>query len=194
MPKITATSCLIGECGFSNLRKLYFATTLILRFVYNLKRRVEGKSLKWTFIDCGEIQCAQKLWLKVNQRELSQDGNYFTNLENQWRLVKDGNEIYCCEGRLSNAKNIPYETRSPILLTRKHKLIELIVLDYHQRLKHAAQRQTLTELRSRFWITKEKCYLKYLLNRCVISKRYKTRPCCYPKSPNYLNHLCSYDF
>ena len=113
-----------------------------------------------------------------------QDGNYFKNLENQLRLVKNGNEIYRCEGRLSNAKNIPYETRSPILLARKLKLTELIILDYHQRLRHAAQRQTLTELRSRFWITKGKSYVKHLLNRCVICKRYNTRPCCYPKSPN----------
>ena len=47
-------------------------------------------------------------------------------------------------------KSITYETRSPILLTRKHKLTELIVLDCHQRLKHARQRQALTELQSRF--------------------------------------------
>ena len=77
---------------------------------------------------------------------MSQDGSYFTNLENQLGLVKGGNEIYRCEGRLSNAKSIPYETRSSIILTRKHKLTELIVLDCHQRLKHAGQRQTLTEL------------------------------------------------
>ena len=48
---------------------------------------------------------------EINQRELSQDGICFTNLENQLRLVKDDNEIYRCEGRLSNANNIPYETR-----------------------------------------------------------------------------------
>ena len=117
----------------------------------------------------------------MDQRELSQDRKYF---ENQLRLVKDGNDIYRCEGRLSNVINMPYETRSPILLTRKHKLTELIVLDCHQRLKHAGQRQTLTELRSRFWITTGKSYAKYLLNRYVICKRYNTRPYCYPKSPN----------
>ena len=111
-------SKIIDLCRFSNLRKLDFVTALVLRFVYNLKRKVNGKSLKLTFIDCDEIQSAQNLWLKLNQRELSQGGNYFTNLENQLRLVKDGNEIYRCEGRLSIAKNIPYETRSPILLAR----------------------------------------------------------------------------
>ena len=71
-----------------------------LRFVYNLIRRARGKSLKSTFVDCDKIQCARDLWLKVNQRELPQDGNYFTNLENQLRLVKYSNEIYRCEGRL----------------------------------------------------------------------------------------------
>ena len=105
--------------------KLYFVTALVLRFVYDLIIRVKGKSLKLTFIDCDEIQSAQNLWLKVNQRELSQDRKYFTNLENQLRLVKGGNEIYRYEGNLSN--NIPYETRSPILLARKHMITELIV-------------------------------------------------------------------
>ena len=128
-----------------------------------MKRIIKGKSLKLTFIDCDEIQCAQNLWLKTNERVLSQDGNYFSNLENQFRLVKDGNEVYHCEGRLSNAKNIPYETRSPILLAGKRMLTELIVLDCHQHLKHAGQRQTLTELRSQFWITKGKSYVKYLV-------------------------------
>ena len=113
-------SKIIDFCRFSNLRKLYFVTASGLRFVYNLKRRVKGKSLKLTFIDCYEIQSAQNLWLKVNQRELSKDGNYFTNLENQLRSVKDGNEISPCEGRLSNSKNIPYEIRLSILLARKH--------------------------------------------------------------------------
>ena len=114
-------------------------TALVLRLVYNLKRRVKGNSLRLKFIDCDEIQSAQTLWLKVTQRELSQDRKYFTNLKNQLRLVKDGNEIYRCQGRLSNANNIPYETRSPILLARKHKLTELIVLDCHQRLKNAGK-------------------------------------------------------
>ena len=67
-------------------------TASVLRFVYHLKRRVKGKSLKLKF-NCDEIQSAENLCLKVNQRELSQDRKYFTNLENQVRLVKDGNEI-----------------------------------------------------------------------------------------------------
>ena len=90
-------SKIIDLSRFSNLRKFYFLTASVLRFVYNLKRRVNGKSLKLTFIDCDEFQSAQKLWLKISQKELSLDGKCFTNLENHLRLVKDGNEIYRCE-------------------------------------------------------------------------------------------------
>ena len=93
---------MINLCRFSNLRKFNFATGLILKLFYNSKRRVKGKSLKSKFFDVNlkfeiqsaEIQSAQNLWLKMNQRELSQDRKYFTDLENQLRLVKDGNEIY----------------------------------------------------------------------------------------------------
>ena len=80
-------SKIIDLCRFSNLRKLYFVTELVLGFVYDLKRR---------------LVCNLKRRLKVNQRQLSQDGIYFANLENQLRVVKHGNEIYRCEGRLSN--------------------------------------------------------------------------------------------
>ena len=66
-------SKIIDLCKFSNLRKLYFVTALVLRFVHNSKKKGKGKSLKLTFIDCDEIQSAQNLWLKMNQRELSQD-------------------------------------------------------------------------------------------------------------------------
>ena len=38
-------SKIIDLCRFSNLTKLSFVTALVLRFVYNLKRRVKGKSL-----------------------------------------------------------------------------------------------------------------------------------------------------
>ena len=55
-------SKIIDLCRFSNLRKLYFVTALVLRFVYNLKRRVKGKILKLKFIDCDEIRSAQNLW------------------------------------------------------------------------------------------------------------------------------------
>ena len=47
---------------------------------------------------------------------------------------------------------------------------------------HAGQRQTLTELWSRFAITKGNTYVKYLLNRCAICKRYTARPYSYPES------------
>ena len=48
-------SKIIDLCRFSILRKLYFVTALVLRFVYNLKRRVKSKSSKLKLIDCDEI-------------------------------------------------------------------------------------------------------------------------------------------
>ena len=90
---------IIDLCRFSSLRKLYFVTVLVLRFVYKLKRRVKGKSLKLTFIHCEDIQTAQNLWLKVNQRELPKDGKHFTNLETQLHLRMVSKYIAVKEGK-----------------------------------------------------------------------------------------------
>ena len=79
-----------------------------------------------------------KFMVKGKSKRVVTWWNLFANLENHLRLVKDGNEIKnCCEGRLSNANKIPYETRLQTLLARKHKLTRLIVLDCHQRLRYA---------------------------------------------------------
>ena len=135
---------------FSSSKKLYFITALVIRFTDNLKRKVNGKTLKLDFIDNNEVNNAKNLWLKANQNELIKNQQHFKDLENSLRLVKDNHEIYRSEGRLKNANTLPYETRSPTLLARNHKLTELIVLDCHFELKHAGQRQTLTELRTKY--------------------------------------------
>ena len=61
---------IIDLCRFSNLRKLYFVTALVLRFVYNLKRRVKGKSLKLTFIDCDENSKCAKFMAKGKSKRV----------------------------------------------------------------------------------------------------------------------------
>ena len=168
----------------SSSKKLYVITALVIRFIDNLKRKVNGKTLKLDFIDNNEVNNAKNLWLKANQNELIKNQQHFKDLENSLRLVKDNHGIYRSEGRLKNANTLPYETRSPILLARNHKLTELIVLDCHFELKHAGQRQTLTELRTKYWIIKGKSYIKFLLHRCAICKRYNSRAYAYPKSPD----------
>ena len=62
--------------------------------------------------------------------------------------VKNG--ILRWHGRINEAK-LPYETKKPIILTRKHRLVELTILDCHESVKHDGERETLAEFRSMYW-------------------------------------------
>ena len=85
-------------------------------------------------------------------------------------LSKDGHGITRSYGRLKNAK-ILFDTKAPIFINKKHKLADLIV--YYSNLK---VKQTLTELRSNYWKTRGRSYVKKLLRPYALCKRLNARP------------------
>ena len=98
-------------------------------------------------------------------------------------LVEENDGIMRSHGRLMNAK-LPYKTKVPIVLSRKHKLANLLVIDSHTKVLHNGVRQTLTELRSSYWIPKVKSFVKKILYHCTVCRRFNSRSYDYPKSPN----------
>ena len=103
-------------------------------------------------------------------------------MENQFGLFWDKNGIIKCKGRISKA-NIPDETKHPILLDTKNALTELIVKEAHNRVFHNGVKETLTELRSRFWIIRGRQFVRKLIHRCVIFRRHEGKPYSLPASP-----------
>lgn len=58
-----------------------------------------------------------------------------------------------------------------VLLPKKHRFTELVILDSHETVKHNGVRETLTEVRANYWIIKGRQAVKALLPRCVICKK-----------------------
>ena len=75
----------------------------------------------------------------------------FELLKKQLR-IEEQSGILRFVGRLSNS-DMEFESKFPIILPKKHRFTELIVLHVHELMGHEGLRVTLTELRSRFWIT-----------------------------------------
>lgn len=73
--------------------------------------------------------------------------------KNQFNLFLDKNNLIRCGGRLKNA-DLPYSTRYPLLLPRDHQLTLLLIRRAHERVFHNGVRETLTELRARYWVLK----------------------------------------
>ncbi|KAK3751264.1 hypothetical protein QZH41_001452, partial [Actinostola sp. cb2023] len=102
-------------------------------------------------------------WVKSTQNEMQGQEN-FKQLSKILQIVKDKEGILRCYGRMENAE-LDIDTREPIILSKNHKLTELIVQDCHVRVKHCGVRSTLAELRSKYWVPKGRQLIKRILAR-----------------------------
>ena len=126
-------------------------------------------------------QRAELLWIQAAQAKLLEDP-HFENLMGQFRLFLDENGIWRCGGCLSMAE-LPYGVKHPILLPRQHHLTTLIVRRAHSRVLHNGVKETLIEVRSKFWIVKGRAFVKKCLHHCVTCKQFEGRPLVGPTPP-----------
>ena len=118
------------------------------------------------------------LWIQANQTFVVADTKY-KQLEVQLNLKNDADGIIRSHSRMKNAC-LPVKTKEPIFLNRDHRLVELLVLYCHLKVYHRGVRQTLTEFRATYWITRGRSFVKKILYPCVPCKRLNARPLMYP--------------
>ena len=136
---------------YSNVFKLLRVTAYVLRFVRNLKARFNRDVIVGPLTK-EELVVSEVLWLREMQASLQSDVK-FTQQCIQLGVVKDENEVMRCKGRLGNSPLQP-SAKYPIWLPAKHHITRLIIRNCHQRVMHNGVRETLTELRSQYWIVK----------------------------------------
>ena len=143
-----------------------FVNNFVSKFRPNVKCRTGHLSTS-------ELNQAEHYWLKIAQKDLQ-----LTKIDSF--TDDDGFQRY--NGRLQNAP-IPFAARHPLLLPSRHRLTELIALDTHRLVKHAWVKDTLTELRQRYWIPKGRSFVRKLLFKCRTCRKHKTTHYNYPRSP-----------
>ena len=159
---------------YSDIMRLFRVTAFVMRFVYNLKARLSGKSLCLAkYVVTRELVAAQLLWIKDNQIDLNRNYNNDAKLNLNLKLDKSG--VVRSYSRLKNA-NIPFDAKAPIMINSKHKLAELIVYDAHSRVLHRGVKQTLTEIRARYCILRGRNFVKKILHHCTPCKKLNARP------------------
>jgi len=83
---------------------------------------------------------------------------------------------------LTNA-TLPYSTKHPILLCKDHPLTALIVCKAHLRVMHDGVKETLTELRTQYWIVKGRSFVRKIIHQCTTCRRYEGKPYSGPPPP-----------
>lgn len=156
-------SHIISISKYSSLNKLLRVTMYVLKFIRMLRKSA----------DINEIQLrtqAETLWIQDCQSMIIADQK-FDIWKKQLCLYLDSNGIWRCGGRLSNA-DIMYSAKYPIILSREHPLSVLIVRHAHERVFHNGVRETLAEVRSNYWIPQGRSFVRKLLFKCTICRRY----------------------
>ena len=72
-------------------------------------------------------------------------------------------------GRLGRSK-LPFDTKHPLLLPAYHWVTTLLIESYHDAVYHDGVKETLAELRSKYWITKGRQRVRAVLKKCYLCK------------------------
>ena len=82
--------------------------------------------------------------------------------------LRDG--LLCVGGRLRHA-SIEQEQRHPVILPKKHHVVDLIVRHNHLLSGHSGQEYVLSLIRKSFWIIKARVAVRRVVNRCFSCRR-----------------------
>ena len=149
---------------FSSLSKLQRSTCCVLKFVHSLKTKHGSRENKGKPLSSENMIMAERLWTKEAQNEMKSESNY-KQISQQLGVYKD-DKILRCKDRLEHS-DLEYDSKHPILLHGERYLTDLIIQDCHHRMHHNGFTATLSDLRSRFWVTKGRQRVKGVIRKCI---------------------------
>ena len=158
---------------YSSYGKLLRVTAFTQRFVSNLQRKRNGEELNLDNLKLSEIKDAEATWIREAQSALKSSQDY-SKYKEQLGIIESGGTLVC-QGRLGNSE-LELSAKYPIILPREHRLTELIVWDVHEKVHHSKVKSTLEELRSRFWVTKGRQFVKKVIGKCFICRKLEGKP------------------
>ena len=167
---------------FGDLHRLLRVTAYVLKFINLLQHKIGRLTAPLTKnLTAADVAEVKRLWLRESQRTLPEE-KQFEAWKRQFGLFIDKDGLYRCQGRLSNA-DLTISAKHPILLPKKHHLTVLLVKHSHKRVMHNGVKETLTELRTEYWIVRGRQFVRHLLHTCTVCRRVDGMPYSYPQPP-----------
>ena len=151
---------------FSKFSRLVRCVGWVRRFCLNCRNRLKVKGR----LTVSEIKEAEIVVLKLCQRLMTVDEK--SELETSLRFEINSVGLMEVAGRLQEASE---GVRSQVFVPRSSHVAKLIVLEAHDRVKHLGLNATLSELRTRFWVTRGRQFVKSVLKGCVVCSRLNSK-------------------
>jgi len=83
------------------------------------------------------------------------------------------NHIMRMDGRLQNS-NLPLESKRPVILPTKHRVIDMLIRLYHEREGHSGTSHVLNCMRKSFWILRGRAAVRRVLHACFKCRLWST--------------------
>ena len=145
----------------------------IVKYVQSRSFGAAVESLKKESLDQFESMI-ERLRSKAKDPDSTRRLNELKTLRNL-RPCVGSDSLLRVEGRLENAA-LPVNAKHPVILTGRHALTRLIVLNAHELTGHAGLRYTLTKILEIFWIIHGNSSVKYYIADCGKCALLKAKP------------------
>ena len=145
---------------FSNLNFLLRVTARVFRFIKNLRCRSTNQEQLNTSSELGpeDLDKAEHHWIRyIQSLSFKQELQYLQGDHShaapiyvqQFGLFMDERSLLRCKGRINNS-DLHLEQKNPILLPSKHAYIDLMIKEFHHRVRHSGINDTLVALREKY--------------------------------------------
>jgi len=155
---------LLKNC--STFPKMRRTLAYVYRFISKARRDTKASGP----ITVEELRKSEQQLIKWCQSHLN-----VTKLP-ELKLKLDDNGLVRAHGRLEAITSVPKDMRNPIVLPAKHKLVDLILQDIHDRRGHCGYKSLIHESRRKFWIIGVRTKAKSLSRDCIICRKLRRKP------------------
>ncbi|XP_068734829.1 uncharacterized protein [Montipora capricornis] len=179
--KLVASKTRVSPLTGVTTPKLELLSALVLARLITSVHKALGPAFNITECVCWLDSEIALWWIKHVQKYVREEED-FGQTRHSLGLFEDDRGILRCGGRLHNAP-LPYSARFPAILPRKHQFPVLMINRSHSNVMHNGVKETLTDLRSRFWVVRGRQTVRDVISPCATYKKLEGRSYNAPPQP-----------
>lgn len=174
------TDAIFDARNYSSLTRILRITAWVLRFVGKVRRQNNEPGP----LTAQEMDRAEQYWILHEQRKgFSREVECINNqrkmppdspLKNV-SLMMDSSGLLRVDGRLQRSQ-LDYNEKHPIVLPKESFLAKRVVVQCHRQVFHGGIRDTLAQVRERYWVVGARPLVKKTLKECITCQRFSSRP------------------
>ncbi|XP_062702256.1 uncharacterized protein LOC134285477 [Aedes albopictus] len=182
----TIPEVIVDFSRFSKWRKLLGAVAYLHRFIENCRRRLRGEQLELLYLSQEDLKRAKNTIVRLVQWQefpdemvlLSKGQGELPKTSSLFQLTPTIDEcgVLRIDGRIGAATYTPFDTRFPVILSKKHPVTKLIVEDFHRTFLHGNSETVVNEIRQYYHVSRLRTVVKQVAATCQWCKVKKATP------------------